>query len=299
MGDSTSLINLGDLAKPANTLIEKISDAIGGIFKPYQIRRVAQAEAEAQRIRAVTQIEVTDLQRRAMHRFIVEEAKKQNNIETITTRALPDVGEGARPEQVENDWITNFFDKCRLISDVEMQNLWARILAGEANSPGRFSKRTIELLGSLDKLDAMLFCKLCSFGFFIAEVFPLIYDTDHEIYTGHGIDFSALCHLESIGLTHFDSLAGYVRRGFRQKGFIHYFRAPVWIEFPKPDNNELQLGHVLLTKAGQQLAPICGAQPRDGFVDYVREKWKSFGYKTEPEAEQTAAADGVPAAAEP
>lgn len=44
---STSLVNLGDLSKPANTLIEKVSSAIGGIFEPWQIKRVAKAEAEA------------------------------------------------------------------------------------------------------------------------------------------------------------------------------------------------------------------------------------------------------------
>lgn len=299
MGDSNSLVNLGDLAKPANTLIEKISDAIGGIFKPYQIRRVAQAEAEADKIRAIAQIEITDLQRRAMARFFAEEAKKQNNMEAITSKALPEVTEQAKPDQVEDDWITNFFDKCRLISDEEMQSLWARVLAGQANSPGRYSKRTVEILANLEKADAMLFSKLCSFGFYIGDVFPLIYDTNHNIYTDHGINFMAISHLESLGLIHFNHLSGYVRRGLGQKGFVDYFGNKVWIEFQKPENNELQVGHVLLTQAGQQLAPICGAQPRDGFVDYVKEKWKSLGYKTEPEAEQSAAADGVPAAAEP
>lgn len=61
MNDSKSIINFGDLSKPANTLINKISDAIGGIFKPQQIRRVAQAEAEAEKIRAVGRIEVNEL----------------------------------------------------------------------------------------------------------------------------------------------------------------------------------------------------------------------------------------------
>lgn len=300
MGDTNSLVNLGDLAKPANTLIEKISDAIGGIFKPYQIKRIAQAEAEADKIRAVAQIEITDLQRRAMARFFAEEAKKQNNIEAITSKALPEVTEQARPDQVEDDWITHFFDKCRLISDEEMQSLWARVLAGQANSPGRYSKRTVEILSNLEKTDAMLFSKLCSFGFYIiGDIFPLIYDTNHSIYTDHGINFMAISHLESLGLIHFNDLSGYVRRELGQKGFVHYFGNKAWIEFQKPENNELQLGHVLLTQAGQQLAPICGAQPRDGFVDYVKEKWKSLGYKTEPDAEQSAAADGVPAAAEP
>jgi len=73
MTDSTALVNIGELSKPATVLIEKISDAIGGIFKPWQIHRVAQAEGEAERIKAVAQIEISKLQRRALQRFIAEE----------------------------------------------------------------------------------------------------------------------------------------------------------------------------------------------------------------------------------
>jgi hypothetical protein len=63
MSSDKSIINLGDLSKPATVLIEKISDAVGGLFKPYQIVRVARAEAEAERIRGESQIEISDLQR--------------------------------------------------------------------------------------------------------------------------------------------------------------------------------------------------------------------------------------------
>lgn len=243
-------------------------------------------------IRVATQIEITELQRRALQRFIAEEARNQDNIESITSKALPEVNDQARPENVEDDWIVNFFDKCRLISDEEMQALWAKILSGEANTPGRFSKRTVDLLGSLDKSDAEAFSRLCSFCFVIGDLVPLVYDTDHKVYTDHGVTFVLLSHLESIGLIQFDALAGYMRRGLSQKGFVNYYGQRVWIEFPQPENNQMQLGHVLLTKAGQQLAPICGSRPRDGFVDYVREKWRSLGYKTEQSAEQPAPADG-------
>jgi len=138
MEEGKALINLGELSKPATVLIEKISEAVGGVFRPYQIRRVADAEADAEKIRAVSKIEVTDLHRRAMCRFLEEEGKKQQNIEDITSKALPDVAENSTPEKIENDWLTNFFDKCRLISDEGMQKLWAKVLAGEANMPGHF-----------------------------------------------------------------------------------------------------------------------------------------------------------------
>ncbi len=45
MTDGTSLVNIGELSKPATVLVEKISDAVGGIAKPWQIRRIAKAEA--------------------------------------------------------------------------------------------------------------------------------------------------------------------------------------------------------------------------------------------------------------
>jgi hypothetical protein len=81
MNDIAGIVNFGDLTKPATVLIEKISDAIGGIYRPHQIRRIAEAEAQADRIKAVSQIEITELHLRAMIRFFSEEAKKQQNIE--------------------------------------------------------------------------------------------------------------------------------------------------------------------------------------------------------------------------
>jgi hypothetical protein len=284
MPDSNSVINLGELSKPVNTLIEKISDAIGGIFQPHQIRRIAQAEAEADKIKAVSEIEVSNLQRRALHRFLAEEAKKQTNIETITQKALPGVTEQATPQHIEDDWIANFFDKCRLISDEEMQSLWARVLAGEANAPGKYSKRTVNLLADLDKVDAETFAKVCSFGVMLGKLAPLIYDVKHRIYTDYGVTFVSLSHLESIGLIHFDALAGYAQLGLNQGGFVGYHGTPVWIGFDKPEQNQMNIGHVMLTKAGEQLAIICAAQPVEGFVEYLREKWKALGYKIDPDA---------------
>ena len=124
MSNSNSLVNLGDLSKSATVLIEKIYGATGGIFKPFQIKRVAKAEAEAALIHAESEIQVTDLHRRAACRFIAEEAKKQSNIEEITRKALPLLNDDSKPDQMEDDWIINFIDKCRLTSDQEMQNLY-------------------------------------------------------------------------------------------------------------------------------------------------------------------------------
>ena len=277
MSDETnnSLINLGDISKPADTLIKKVSKAVGGVFEPYQIKRIAKAEAEAAVIKAQTEIQITELHRRAMHRFIEEEAQKQKNIENITSQAIPHLAEKTDAEKMDDDWVTNFFDKSRIVSDYEMQGLWARVLAGEANVPGTYSKRTVNYLGDLDKADADLFSKLCGFGWAIGNVVPLIFDIQAEIYEKHRINFTTLIHLESIGLIQFNHISGFRRLKLPKKFSVFYYSQPLLLEMKNETDNELELGHVLLTKVGQELAPICGSQPVEGFMDYVKEKWKA------------------------
>lgn len=102
-------IDLGELSRPATVLVEKISDAVGGIFRPWQIVRLAKAEIEAERLKAEGQIAITDVQRRAFHRFLQEEVQKQENIEAITHRAIPQLEAGADPSTIAYDWIADFF----------------------------------------------------------------------------------------------------------------------------------------------------------------------------------------------
>jgi len=273
------IISFGELTKPATVLIEKISDAVGGLFKPYQIIRVAKAEAEADQIRTESQIQVTDLHKRAMRRFLEEEAKKQSNMESITAKALPLLEEKSSPQNVEDDWITNFFDKSRIVSDADMQQLWSKVLAGEANAPGKFSKRTVNLLAELDKRDAELFTELCGFDWVIGKVpVPLVFDHRAELYNSHRIYFSNLVHLEALGLIRFDSLGGLGGHQCEQlpKTFtVCYYGRPVELTFPKDADNALDVGLVLLTHAGHELSYICGSKPVEGFFEFVCQRWES------------------------
>jgi hypothetical protein len=275
---SISLVNLGSLAKPANTLIEKVSSAVGGLCKPWQVERTAKAETKVALIKANTEREITDLKRRAMYRFVEEEAQKQENMESIVKKTLLQLNENATPNKMENDWLTNFFDKSRIISDTEMQDLWARVLAGEANAPGKFSKRTVNFLGELDKKEAELFQKLCSFGWIIDDDFvPLIFDLQEKIYNKKGIDFESLSHLDSIGLIHFESSGNFAKMGFPKNFSVFYRERPLMLQFRNNEKNDLTVGYENLTVLGKELATICNdIDVVDGFFDYVKEKWKQF-----------------------
>lgn len=274
--DNRSLVNLGNLSKPADTLIKKVSSAVGGLFAPHQIKRIAKAEAEASLISAKAEIEITELHRRAMHRFVEEEASRQKNMEDITEKAIPGLNDNADPSDLNDDWITNFFEKARIISDQEMQDLWARVLSGEANSPGSYSRRTVNLISDLEKKDALLFSRLCSYGWMIGNVVPLIFDVQDDTYNQNGINFNSLNHLEALGLIQFNSIAGFSRLKLPKKFTMTYYGRPLQLEMESEADNKLELGHVLLTQAGQELAPVCGSTPTEGFFEYVQEKWKKY-----------------------
>jgi len=286
MGDNfeSSLINLGELSKPATILVEKTSDAVGGIFKPYQIIRVAKAEAQADRVRAENQIEISDLHRRAFHRFLNEEAIKQNNIEQITEKALPLLNEDSHPKEIDNDWIVSFFDRCRLISNEEMQTLWSRVLAGEANSPGRFSKRTLSFLTGLDKQEAEAFTLLCRFLWDIGVAVPLIYFgapnyAFNEIYQTNGINDQVLKDLESLGLIQLTD--GAFVQPF-PKAPVSYYGRRILLNAANDNDNLLRLpiGRAQFTRVGAELAPISGAHSIEGFYELMRDHWKSATWMT-------------------
>ena len=276
---------LGDMSKPATVLIEKISNAVGGLFEPGQIKRIAkakavaeitkaEAEAKVAMIKAESDIKITDLNRRAARRWIKEESQHQKNMEEITIKSLSHLKESAKPELMENDWITNFFGKSRMVSDSEMQDLWALILAGEANAPGTYSKRTVNCVSELDKADAELFSNLCNFGWIIgANFMPLVFDVQAEIYNKYGINFAALSDLESIGLIRFDGFAGFKLTEIPKS--LSYFGEPLHLNMSRNFDNKLPVGVVLLTRIGRELAPICKRESVDGFYEYVK-KWQGW-----------------------
>lgn len=278
------LVSFGDLGKPIDTLIERSSDAVGGLFRPWQIRRVARAEADAKVIHAEGEIRVTELHRDAFLRFLEEEAVKQAIMENILRKAIPHVdSDGAKPEDVSKDWFANFFDKCRIVSDEDMQHLWARVLAGEANNPGSFSRRTVNLVADLEKRDAELFGNLCRFVWG-QEGHPLVFDAQHEVYNKQGIDFDAVSQLESLGLIHVNLLTSFIIEYHSKEVIVSYRGKPVTLTFPDGRENRLDVGKVMFTRSGQELARICEVEPVEGFFEYVYDRWANQSFVPPREA---------------
>ena len=69
-----------------------------------------------------------------------------------------------------------------------------------------------------------MFTKLCGYIWIIdKDATILIYDNKNELYISKGIIFSALNHLEDIGLLSFASIGRYLRTEYSKVITAHYY----------------------------------------------------------------------------
>jgi Protein of unknown function (DUF2806) len=273
MADGTSLINIGELSKPATVLVEKVCNAVGIVFEPTRIVRQANAEAKAEIIKAKASVEIRNIEHRAIDRFIHQETRKQENIESITFQAASSLTNDAKVELLDEDWVAHFFNHCENVSDKEMQSLWSRLLAGEASKPNTFSKRTVQFISTIDKKDAELFTRFCQFAWNFGELVPFITDYLNNIYTNEDINFESLLHLEAIGLIAFDGNGRYANQGLLKEHVVQYHDNLYTIKFNKESDNSLDIGKALFTSIGRELFNIANPKKNEVFHQYVLQEW--------------------------
>lgn len=277
--------------RPIDRLIVKVSHGIGILYEPRRIRRQAEAEAEAQEITArgkvnvnriltIGEIENDALGQRALKRLIHEESKAQQNMEQVLEGASPYIAESAAPEEMDDDWLSHFFQKCRHISSAQMQDMWSRVLAGEANQPGSFSKRTIEFLGTVSKVEADMFTCLCSYIWKLqGDAIPIVRYDDYMEPANRGegnLSFSKLSALDSLGLIHFDSLSEFALGGLSDTVSVSYGSAHYEMSMPRSDM-ELQVGNAILTPMGLELSQIVQPATRYDVMEKVLDRWAGLG----------------------
>lgn len=255
------LSDVAGLSAPATELIKQVSNAVGGIAAPWQIRRIAKAEADADLIRAEGGMKVTELQARGIQRLVNEEGKNQANIESITMKAIPHLSADAKPEELNEDLLRYFFDKAKLISDEEMQTVWAKILAEQANQTSSFSRKTLDIVSHMDRQDAELFTRFCRNVWTMDDLVPFTetYFPPQRHPTDYSMSYSDMIKLEDIGLVKIGGAHGYTRTGYFNQGLLMYYGCPVVIDFSSLSHNSISIGGALLTKAGSELYKISGS----------------------------------------
>lgn len=189
-------INTDGIAK----LGETICNATG--LSAYGYKKMANAKnyERIENSKVDTAIELEKLNGQAMveeyHR--IREKQKVENVAHIVDKAEQQFNEGEKVsgEPVDKDWVNRFFDYAEGVSDDEMQDIWAKILAGEVKQPKSYSLRTLDVLRNMNKEEAELFVKVSKNVFNGENIFS---NEDDK-------DLDDLLRLNDIGLIFLESL---------------------------------------------------------------------------------------------
>ena len=238
-----------------------------------------------------------------------QQERRLRNIEAIATAAATELGdETVMDETPDPDWIARFFGEAQEVSSAKMQQLWARILAGEVRQPRTTSIRTLEILRNLDPRVASTFKKLCSVSSGLAVIgniqmtSPLDLDVgfldpthnmlllDQRVVAfggnaasnaleSYGLAFGTLNVLNEYGLiiSEYNSWRDYqmciAQPNTGQPApfrLVHGGRQ--WILRPDnvPFQSELKLSGVALTSAGRELASVVELEPNEQYLKEYR-----------------------------
>lgn len=275
MPDEISLIDLKGISEPLTKLIDSVSKGIGALYEPTGKVRNAKAEAKSMLILAEASDRVDSLTLRTLERVTHQEVRRQNNIDAIVKGATAYLPSEVSKEEVDEDWIVNFFNLGQDIGNSQMQKIWSKLLAGEVAQPGSFKSRTVQAVKSLNVEEANLFTKLCEFSFVTDEnerILPVFSHAFFEYIRANGLTTSSENHLQSIGLLSSSILwFGPERPG--EKIYLEYF-SNYYIARPDPsddyDNDDnVYIQAFPFTETGKELARIAGAKTDIKYIDLL------------------------------
>ena len=291
-----AIIKIKALAK----LLDYTASGIGAVAGPMLATWKAGKEAEAKRITAqadadaqVTKAEadasslqiISDAQAKARQsldapiesghgtleihgdtitqRIEFQEKKRQSNIVSVVRAAATELGDKEVPNhEPDPDWTARFFDSVQDVSSEEMQKIWARILSGEVENPGRTSLRTLDTLRNMTKRDAEMFSEACSFVLREREMY--LYLILREIPDEYdALRYTKLLHLQDCGLVTLN-LTGYSTDEDSEK-FV-YQSLLLQISRAKA-HSRFETSVITLTTAGVELYRISEPRLR---MDYLR-----------------------------
>ena len=176
----------------------------------------------------------------------------------------------AEPVKLDFDWFFRFFEAASGISDEDMRELWAKVLAGEIERQGSFSLRTVEVLRNMTAREAEVFRRVSRLV--LSETdgvqFLLCDDSigDCNINEWHGLGTGDLFLLEECGLVNAFCISNIMELSEGAGGFVSGDGQMLLIQPKGKKQREFHYKSYPLTRAAVQLLPIV----RDGeYDDYL------------------------------
>ena len=225
-----------------------------------------------------------------------QDEKRLRNIGAIVSQAADAIAdEHVTDHEPDHDWAARFFGGAQDVSSKDMQQLWARVLAGETRQQGSTSIRTLDILRNIDRESAVVFVNLCS----VCVSLPINSSQTLDIrapslgqHPGgnslrkYGLNFENLNLLNEHGLIIADYNSRYdysICAGIYHAGPT-IFRIPFrhqekfWIlrratrspDAGSPSSSSVEVEGVALTRSGKELSRVVDIETKHDFAQELK-----------------------------
>ena len=161
--DKASVIVINDKSKTNNNLpienSEQTKKSNNSVAQDQFFKITQQFGLEAAILPIEKQMPIED---RSNKRERLASLRKQKNIETIMEKTFDFCASKSISKRTDLDWFNRYITLAENVSNKTMQDLWAKILAGELSSPGVYSLKALKVFRDMSIVDAKLLAKACS-----------------------------------------------------------------------------------------------------------------------------------------
>lgn len=261
-----SLFDMDGMSEVTNNLINKLFQSVGWVVMHPTPKKIA----TQQYIEDIKNKDYDPLTKAALISNAEKSIKEYSNQYNILQIAMQSLNENSHPEQVDEDWLSIFMDKTRLVSNNEFQNIWGKILATECNRCGSIPRSLLYVLSQMDREDAEAFTILCSLSINVEDDYtPFVVIRRFDEYKKWGINYDKMLNLSSLGLIEMD--LGPLAIGYSIECDINPAKVKYYDnEYQFDNQNSVSVGGIIYTKTGQALFNAINVDKCETFwEDYV------------------------------
>ena len=221
----------------------------------------------------------------------IENLRHTTNLIDTAVKSTKYIDQGKTNEiKMDNDFFWNTVEHSKTISDEDMQELIAKIIAGEYNTPGSYSMSTLHSIKMLGKIEVELFEKICSLlinGDQIPHVLFSLPENAKEFLNELQVDFGSLQILQNLGLFLPNDMTRSLENPEKKNFKVQYFDQQIVFETTHETNFTIEMpGFYGLSITGKQLVRHLQPKFNEKYFSWLKENYKIPNYKVPEDKEK-------------
>ncbi len=205
-----------------------------------------------------------------------------NLIDTATKSAKYIDQEKPNDIKMDNDFFWNTVEHAKTISNEEMQELVAKIIAGEYNQPGTYSMSTLQTLKMLGREELELFEMMCSLCINTDQIPKQIFgfpDNIKHLLNSLRIDFGTLQTLQSLGLFLPNDMTRNIDNPEKKNFKINYLDKRILYKPTHESNFKIALpAFYSLSNTGKQILKNLNPKFNEDYFNWLKTNYKVPNY---------------------